>query len=354
VNTIYYSNCPVPNAFLIAAKRFEQSFARVGLSFELLPASLSAAHFSFDLPRYSRFGGEIPPLLAEGLRTPGATRLIGLTPCRTRQGFLVRREDVIASAAALAGRRIGITPNGRAMLQAGSAAGFDGDAWESTQRALGTWEARALLNTLGRAGLRLAQVELLEVPNPWAAHRREVAEGAASFAPKDLFPDATGPDGNPQVRALLEQRVDAVFSFLPYVAQTELRGFGRLIEDLGADSANDYVSAWTISSELAAQRPDLVQAAVDVVVEAAHWAADHPDEVAALHAENFGVSEEAVWMALGRDFHRHLVPRLDAECLSILDQTQSFLVSRGVIREPITLANWAEPQFLLNATRSDP
>lgn len=352
MDTIYYSNCPVPNAFLIAVRRFPQAFAAAGVSFELLPPQRSATHFSFDHPSYSRFGGEIPPLLSEGTRAAGATRLIGLTPCRSRQGFLVRPDDPARTAADLAGRRIGITPNGRAMLYSATARLAEDDPWEGTQRALGTWEARALTHTLRAAGVTLGQVELVEVRNPWAAHQRADAEAATSFAPKDLFPDATGPNGNPQIRALIEGQVDAVFSFLPYIAETERRGFGRLLQDLGTDGGNDYVSAWTISSALVQERPELVQVVVAAVVEAAHWAAEHPDETAALHAENFGLSEAAVWAALGPAFHRTLVPRLDEECLAILDQTQTFLVGRGVMPRPVALDAWAEPRFLARAQRS--
>jgi 2'-hydroxybiphenyl-2-sulfinate desulfinase len=353
MDTIYYSNCPVPNAFLIAARQFPQALAARGVRFELLPPQRSATHFAFDHPRYSRFGGEIPPLLSEGTRAPGATRLIGLTPCRSRQGFLVRQDDPARGAKDLRGRRIGITPNGRAMLDAATARLAGDDPWESTQRALGTWEARGLLHTLRRGGLDVAQVTLVEVPNPWAAHRRADAEAASSFAPKDLFPDATGPAGNEQVRALVEGRVDAVFSFLPYLAQTEQRGFGRLLDDLGTDPANDYVSAWTVSADLVESRPELVQAAVDVVCEAAAWAAEHPGETAALHADNFGVTEAAVWAALGPGFHRTLLPRLDGECLGLLDQTQTFLASRGVLPRPMRLGEWVEPRFLARAQSAE-
>lgn len=351
MDTIYYSNCPVPNAFLIAVRRFPQSFATAGVRFDLLSPQRSATHFSFDHPSYSRFGGEIPPLLSEGARAPGATRLIGLTPCRSRQGFLVRPDDPARTAADLAGRRIGITANGHAMLNPTTASLMGDDAWEGTQRALGTWEARALIHTLRDAGVPVDQVELVEVRNPWAAHQRADAEAATSFAPKDLFPDATGPNGNPQIRALIEGQVDAVFSFLPFIAETERRGFGRLLQDLSTDGRNDYVSAWTISSALVQEHPEQVQMVVKAVIEAAHWAAEHPDETAALHAENFGVSEAAVWAALGPAFHRTLLPRLDTECLAILEQTQAFLVSRGVMPRPVALDDWAEPGFLAAAQR---
>lgn len=352
MTTLYYSNCPVPNAFLVAVKRFADRLAGRGVDCQLLPPEMSATHFAFDHPCYTRFGGEIPPLLSEALRAPGATRLIGLTRCHSRQGLLVRPDSDLGGPADLAGRRIGITTNGRAMLRPETAALVDDtgapvdDPWLTTQRALGTWEARGLINTLANAGLALEAVTLVEVPNPWAAHRKADAEAASSFAPRDLFPDACSPAGNPQLRALREGTVDAVFSFLPFLSQAIQNGHARLLYDLGRDAANDYMSAWTVSTAAVDKAPHAVQALVEVVREAADWAAEHGDETAALHAENLGLSVTAVVDALGEDFHRHLRPSLEAEDLAVLEQTQAFLRGRGLLGQGVDLEAWVEPGFL--------
>ncbi|MGK2940375.1 MAG: hypothetical protein ACSLFJ_01725 [Immundisolibacter sp.] len=106
-------------------------------------------------------------------------------------------------------------------------------------------------------------------------------------------------------RWLVEGQVDAAFSFRSGIAETERHGYGRLPQDLDTDAVNDDLSAWTISRAL-------VQAVIDAVVEAAHWAAEHPDQTAALHAENFDLSEASVWTALGAGVSsRTLARRLD-------------------------------------------
>ncbi|MEC9340406.1 MAG: 2'-hydroxybiphenyl-2-sulfinate desulfinase [Pseudomonadota bacterium] len=346
MRTIYYSNCPVPNAFLLAVKKFGGEFEARGLRFDLLPPDQSATHFAFDHPGYSRFGGEIPPLLSEAVRRPGATRLIGLTRCHSRQGLLVRVDSELRTPEDLRGRHIGITANGRAMLDRTTARLDSDDPWDTTQRALGTWEARGLLSTLAAGGLTLDDISLVEVRNPWAAHRKSDAEASKSFAPSDLFPDATSPAGNPQLRALNAGEVDAVFSFLPYLAQSEQDGWGRLLFDLAEDPMNDYVSTWTVSAALLDDAPEVVQAAVDVVVQAARWARQQPGAARQLHAENFGVSEAAVSAALGQQFHLGLEPLLDDTHLEQLDRTQAFLVSRGILPQPVDLNAWVAPEFL--------
>jgi 2'-hydroxybiphenyl-2-sulfinate desulfinase len=349
---LYYSNCPVPTAFLVAVKKFTQTLANRGLVCELLPPERSATHFAFDHPSYTRFGGEIPPLLSEAVRDPGTTRLIGLTRCHSRQGLLVAPQSRINEISDLAGCRIGITGNGLAMLRPETAGLLDrqgdplSDPWLSTQRGLGTWEARALLNTLATAALSLEEVTLVDIANPWAAHRKKDAENATSFAPKDLFPDACSPAGNPQLKALVDGHVDAVFSFLPFLSQTIINGHARLLHDLADDPANDYVSTWTVSTGLAWEHPEAVQALVDVVCQAAEWAAANPVETAQLHADNLGLSRAAVTDALGTDFHRKLKPSLAKEALETLELTQAFLQERGLVGAGVDLHKWADPQFL--------
>lgn len=350
--TLYYSNCPVPNAFLVAVKKFANEFADRGIPCELLPPEMSATHFAFDHPSYTRFGGEIPPLLSEAVRDPGATRLLGLTRCRSRQGLLVAPQSRINDLGDLAGCRVGITSNGLAMLRPETARLLDGtdnpldDPWLATQRGLGTWEARALLNTLAAAGLSLEAVTLVDVANPWAAHRKTDAESATSFAPKDLFPDACSPAGNPQLKALADGQVDTVFSFLPFLSQTIINDHARLLYDLADDPANDYMSAWTISTSLAWEHPKAVQALVDVVCQAADWAAENPIETAQIHADNLGLSPAAVTDALGPDFHLKLRPSLAAPELETLERTHGFLQDRGLVGSGVNVPNWAEPRFL--------
>jgi 2'-hydroxybiphenyl-2-sulfinate desulfinase len=261
--------------------------------------------------------------------------------------MFVRPDSDIREAASLRGRKVAMTRNAIAVLRSLEGENYLGlGPWEQTQMALGSWEARGLINTLATANMTIADVEVVEVPNPWAAHTLKSAEESSSFAPKDLFPEPASPRGNRQVRALVEREVDAIFSFLPYSAQMELNGFGRLLLDLSKMPGNDYVSAWTASSALVESDPDAVQAVMQEVVETGKWAMDHRDEIVRSHAENLGVSEAAILKGFGEDFNRYLIPTLSADDLAGLERTQQFLVARNLLPQRVKLENWIEPRFL--------
>lgn len=344
---LVYSNCPVPNALLLVLRRFRGELERRGLRFALLPPDRADVHFTFAHPRYFRFGGEIPPLISEGVRAPGRTRLIGLTRCRTLQGFFVLCDSDIVEPADLKGKRIALTSNAIRVLEHLEGVSYETmEPWEQTQLALGTWEARALIHTLNTAGLTPTDVEWVPVPNPWAAHAHHAARASSSFAPQDLFPDAASPEGNAQVAALVERRVDAIFSFLPYAAELERRAIARPVLDLRQFPEDDYVSTWTVSRQLVEEDPEVVQTVVRLAVAAGRWAANHPDEVAAIHAENLGVSVEAVWRAFGPRFHEQLVPCLDPALIETLDRTQAFLLEHNLLPRAVKLEEWIEPSFL--------
>lgn len=343
---LYYSNCPVPSAFVIAVRAFEKEFAARGVRFSVLPSEHSTTHFSGDLPAYFRFGGEIPPLVTQGLRAPGTTRLIGLTPLRGIQGYFVRADSALKGPADLKGKRVGIAYNARHLVHALGDVDYLGlHPWDQTMCALGTWELRALLHTLALGGLRLSDIELVDVRTPWSLSLAD-AQAAAAHSPKHLFRDTASREGNDQIAAVLDGRCDAIFSFLAYGAEIERRGQLRLLADLGERREDDYVSAFTVSAGLAKERPDIVQAVMDVCVMAGEWAKTHPDEVCAIMAENLGVSPQSVPRGYGEGFHTTLVPRLDDDAVRLLGQTQRFLVDNGLMPAPVDVTAWADRRFL--------
>ncbi|MGK2942337.1 MAG: 2'-hydroxybiphenyl-2-sulfinate desulfinase [Immundisolibacter sp.] len=343
---LYYSNCPVPSAFVVAIRAFEEEFAARGVHFSVLPSEHSTTHFSGDLPAYFRFGGEIPPLITQGLRAPGTTRLIGLTPLSGIQGYFVGKDSDIRTPADLKGRRVGIAYNARHIINKLKDVDYRGlHPWDQTMCALGTWELRSLLHTLALGGLTLADVELVDVRTPWSLSLAD-AQSATAHSPKHLFRDTASRDGNDQIAAVLDGRCDAIFSFLAYGAGIEQRGELRLIADLGERREDDYVSAFTVSAGLAKDHPEIVQAVMDVCVLAGEWAKTHPDEVCQIMGENLGVSPQSIVRGYGEGFHLDLVPRLDAQVLGLLSQTQQFLVDHALLPAAVDASAWMDRRFL--------
>ncbi len=343
--TLTYSNCPVPNALLTALS--SGILSEAGIQLDILSGKQGAVHFTYDQPAYTRYGGEIPPLLSEGLRAPGRTRLLGITPVLGRKGYFVRGDSPIQKPADLAGRRVGVSASATRILRGELGDYLELDPWRQTLVALGTWEARALLHTLEAGGLSINDVELVRIESPGVDVPPERLQAASSLKGADLFPDVAG-----QQAAILEQgRADALFAWLPWAAELEARIGARPVIDLGQDARNAYASVWTVSSELAARQPEVVQRLVDAAVDAGLWAQENGDAVTRLHAENLGVTENGIRQGFGPDFHQHLVPRLDTEAFAILARTQQFLLDKKLLHEPVALDLWAAPEFLNNSLK---
>lgn len=345
--TLTYSNCPVPNALLTALR--SGILTAAGIELDILSGKQGVVHFTYDQPAYTRFGGEIPPLLSEGLRAPGRTRLLGITPLLGRSGYYVLGDSAIGKPADLAGRRVGVSASATRILRGKLGDYLELDPWRQTLVALGTWEARALLHTLEAGGLSIDDVELVRIESPGVDVPPERLHAASSLKGADLFPDVAG-----QQAAILEQdRADALFAWLPWAGELEARIGARPVIDLAQDARNSYASVWTVSSELAERQPEVVQRLVDAAVDAGRWAQQSGDAVTRLHAENLGVTEDAIRLGFGPDFHRHLVPRLDPEAFAILERTQQFLLDKRLLHEPVELEQWAAPQFLNNSLQRE-
>lgn len=341
--TLTYSNCPVPNALLTGLS--SGILSEAGIQLDILSGKQGVVHFTYDQPAYTRYGGEIPPLLSEGLRAPGRTRLLGITPVLGRAGYYVRADSPIREPADLAGRRVGVSASATRILRGELGDYLELDPWRQTLVALGTWEARALLHTLEAGGLSINDVELVRIESPGVDVPPERLQAASSLKGADLFPDVAG-----QQAAILEQdRADALFAWLPWAAELETRIGARPVLDLGLDARNAYASVWTVSSALVESRPEVVQRLVDAAVKAGLWAQQHGDEVVRLHADNLGVSENGIRKGFGADFHQHLVPHLDADTFALLEQTQRFLLDHKLLLEPVALEDWAAPEFLNNS-----
>jgi 2'-hydroxybiphenyl-2-sulfinate desulfinase len=345
VATLSYSNCPVANALLTAQS--SGILSEAGIKLDILSGKQGVTHFTYDQPAYTRFGGEIPPLLSEGLRAPGRTRLLGITPLRGRNGYFVLQDSPIQKPADLAGRRVGVSESASRILRGELGDYLELDPWRQTLVALGTWEARALLHTLEAGGLSINDIELVRIENAFVDVPQERLHASSSLKGADLFPSAAV-----QQAEILEQgRADALFSWLPWAPELETQIGARPVIDLGQDARNAYASVWTVSSALVESQPEVVQRLVDAVVDAGLWAQQHGDEVVRLHADNLGVSEDSVRKGFGAEFDQHLVPRLDKDAFAILARTQQFLLDKNLLHEPVALDQWAAPEFLNNSLK---
>ncbi|AMU26595.1 2'-hydroxybiphenyl-2-sulfinate desulfinase [Mycobacteroides abscessus] len=348
-DVLAYSNCPVPNALLTALEA--GLLAQEGIALEVLSGAQGALHFTYDHPAYTRFGGEIPPLVSEGLRAPRRTRLLGVTRFAGPQGFYVCADSPVRSPAELAGRRVGVSAAAIRILRRELGDYRQLDPWRQTLIALGTWEARGLLSTLERGGVKLGDVDLVAIETPGVDLPADRLNTATSVKGADLFPAVA----HHQAGVLDAGTVDALFSWLPWAAELEDLYGARVLADLSGDQRNLYASVWTVSAQIVETHPDLVQRLVDAAVRAGQWSRHHHDEVVTIHAANLGVAPAAIDRGFGPDFAEHLVPRLDESAINLLDQTQRFLLDNDLIDHPVDLEQWAAPEFLAaSLNRSTP
>lgn len=342
---IYYTNCPVVNALVIAYEKgwLQDRLKRKGVIVDEIPAQERGSHLTYAHAQHLRFGGEIPPLVAHADGAP--TRLLALTPWTPRQGVYVRPDSPIATAADLKGKRLALSAAAKAIaLNQYAALPPPQSPWERAGNALGVWEARGILHTLDRAGLRPTDLELVEIPFFFHPPLRDMI-AAKSIAPRDRYRGRR----NLQLEALERGEVDAMFLMGEWAAQLELEGRTRLVYDLSQERRNHFVSVLTVSAVFLEAFPEWVEEALTIIVAAGKWAATHRDETVALTAHNIGVSLEACVLAGGPEMHRTLVPGLGEESVQLLAQTAQFLHNRGIIQQKVNIDEWMEPRFVRQA-----
>ncbi|BDE12952.1 desulfurase [Mycobacterium sp. 20KCMC460] len=300
-DVLAYSNCPVPNALLTALEA--GLLAQEGIALEVLSGAQGALHFTYDHPAYTRFGGEIPPLVSEGLRAPGRTRLLGVTRFAGPQGFYVCADSPVRSPAELAGRRVGVSAAAIRILRRELGDYRQLDPWRQTLIALGTWEARGLLSTLERGGVKLGDVDLVAIETPGVDLPADRLSAATSVKGADLFPAVARRQAERPETLAQSTRCS---SWLPWAAELEDLYGARVLADLSGDQRNLYASVWTVSAQLVETHPDLVQRLVDAAVRAGQWSRHHHDEVVTIHAANLGVAPAAIDRGFGPDFAEHL------------------------------------------------
>ncbi|MET9534395.1 ABC transporter substrate-binding protein [Streptomyces sp. NPDC006649] len=314
--SLWYTRCPVPTATGVAARLgwFDKEFAAEGLTVSSLqdaPAEVAADHhFTHSLDLLVREGGNVPALWA---RARGEnTRLIALTWIEERQTVLVRAGSGISGAAALRGLRLAVPVHDIAI-----------DFWRAMA-------LRGFQGALASAGLTLDDARLVEVP---ATDR--AGQWAAELA------------------ALTRGEVDAVYAKGAVAVEAARRAGAEVAVELDElpdprhRINNGTPRPVTVHQHLLDRYPEAVDRFLAVLLRAARWSAQRPQELAAILGSETGAGPEGVAGAyrpgtrLGLDLSPHR--------LGLLAEQQGALHALGFLPEPVDVGAWADPGPLRRA-----
>jgi ABC-type nitrate/sulfonate/bicarbonate transport system substrate-binding protein len=339
---VFYSFCPVPVASHVAfelgwlQEELHQTGAKLTYLRSLTDREELWPHVSHRSDRLFRDGGNTPAIWARA--DVRDTSLIGVTFANDSGGqVLVRADSPIFRLADLVGRRIGLL------------------------RGLNTRKVdflrapaeRGILLALALVGLRRDEVELVDIEHDDRATEppsRNTTERLARLAA------APGWEISADVQALLDGRVDAIFSRAGKTLFLERTGKLKVIEDLSAHPdwtlrVNNTPYVLTVSRELTQDHPQIVIAYLRAAIRAGRWINDNRRAAAEIFARAATryPSVEDLERALGNfDF----VPNLFPQSLAGVEIQKDFLLRHGYIRRDFNVADWADPRFLREAHAS--
>jgi ABC-type nitrate/sulfonate/bicarbonate transport system substrate-binding protein len=334
VDTLWYTRCPVPTAFSIAARdgSLEAEFAEDGIAVRSLAAStdpsVRQSHFEHTQRNSFRHGGNIPPLVA---RSRGADlRLIALSWSDYSFRVLALPESGIQTASDLAGRRLSLPRRVNDSV----------DFWRATV-------LRGYSSALASVGLTLEDVELVDLEI-----ERSYVSGASTASVQNS--SLWGPQfmlgfQREEAAALVRGEVDAIFTEGAFsVAQTAALGATVVIDvgrlPLHEQRVNNALPlAFTASGELIDERPDLVARWLAVSLAAADWAVVHPEETRRVIAAETGLAEELVPQAQSPDVHLQLGLDLSPEHLAALQSQHDLLLAHGFLAGPVDFDAFVDP-----------
>jgi ABC-type nitrate/sulfonate/bicarbonate transport systems, periplasmic components len=338
VTEVFYTICPVHVASHVALELgwLEEEIQRAGgkLSYlRSLPQETGwLPHFSHRLDNLFRDGGNIPSIWAKADVTD--TTLLGLTASPSGGQILVRVDSGLRRVADLRGRKVGLSKS----LNSEKV-----DWWRASAE-------RGIELALQLAGLQRSDVVIEDV----AFSDGSVGSGTKPselWARRRLKEDFSL---NPEVQALIDGRVDAIYTNHGRSQSLERTGEFAVIEDLSRrpdwtlQVAN---SPWaiTVNTELAKKNPEIVVAYLRAALRAGRWInANRAAAAEILHRVTFHPElADTVRAIADIDF----VPNLSPRNLAGIEIEKKFLLSHGYIKRDFDVKQWAAPQFLEEAHR---
>jgi ABC-type nitrate/sulfonate/bicarbonate transport system substrate-binding protein len=334
IDTLWYTRCPVPTPLGIAAQRgwIEEEFRKDGITVRTLQdeidPNIRESHFDHKLDNSFRQGGNIPAIWA---RAAGRdTRVIGLTWTDEAQVILTLPRNGIRSILDLRDKRLAVRTAPNASI----------DFWRATT-------LRAYSAALKLVGLDKTNVELVDLPQT-----RAPQPGARGWG------RATDPRQSPEVAALLDGRVDAIFHKGSRGLEVADAIGAEVIFDLGKHSDpkvrvnNGSPRTLTVDAKLLDDNLDLAARLVERVLVAGQWATDNPRDAVSYVAKETNSTEDAVERAYGKDVGEHLRTDLEGSSIEALSDFKDFLFEWGFLENDFDVRSWIDPRPLALAQKA--
>jgi ABC-type nitrate/sulfonate/bicarbonate transport system substrate-binding protein len=321
---VWYTRCQVPTASGIALDLgwLERRYLSDDAAFGVLqdaPLEIALAHYDHSLPTLIREGGNVPAIVAKAGGAP--TRLIGLTWIDEGQA-IVGHPEKVRSAADLQGARITVP-----------AFADRRTASHARAMAIGGFEA-----ALAAHGLKLDDTVIIDIP-------------LAATVPPGKLRKALGIKDWPALQLVADGQADAAY-VKGAAAREAAKDLGlAVVVDIdalpkAARVNNGTPRPLTAHADLIEQRPEWVIDFLALTLNAAAWAADHPQATIDLVSRETGGSSAAVTALYGSGFHRGLAPDLSDERLGLLDIQIDRLARHGFIERTFSAHDWADHALL--------
>jgi ABC-type nitrate/sulfonate/bicarbonate transport system substrate-binding protein len=320
---LWITRCAVPTSVGLAVHHgwFEDEFAPDGLHVDYLPYLTSPEaqrrHYDHELTTLLREGGNIPALWTRSKGEP--TRLIGLTWIDERQVIVGRSDDEVASPIDLKGKRLGIPRRGDETVDV-----FRGMA------------LRGFAGALASVGLELDDATLVDV------RPGDTAGGLAN-------------QWDPDFDALARGEVDAIYAKGAVAVDAVSRYGARVLIELDGDVApqfrinNGTPRPITAHQGLLDTRPEVVERFLAVLLKAARWGREHPDEITSVLAEETGADLQGAAGAYSENSLAGFEPTLESERVNFLGRQKDFLLAQGFLAGDFDVDQWVDEKPLLAA-----